>query len=207
MSSDSNLNTKFPLWVPRPVEETLDIYANWAASYDDDLAEAGYETPHRIAAALAKLTTPDARILDFGCGTGLSGQPLQLAGFTNLDGIDISAPMLDKAQSRNIYSRLWQGQPGEMTGVTAGQYDVIVAAGVVSLGAAPPETLSMIIDYLAPEGLIGLSFNDPTLDHGSYEAVLDQEISLDRVSTLSCTHGPHLRQQEMGSNVIVLQRL
>ena len=207
MSSDSNLNTKFPLWVLRPVEKTLGIYANWAASYDDDLAEAGYETPHRIAAALAKLTTPDARILDFGCGTGLSGQALQLAGFTNLDGIDISAPMLDKAQSRNIYSRLWQGQPGEMTGVTAGQYDVIVAAGVVSLGAAPPETLSMIIDYLAPEGLIGLSFNDPTLDHGSYEAVLGQEISLDRVSTLSCTHGPHLRQQEMGSNVIVLQRL
>jgi len=74
MSSDSNLNTKFPLWAPRPVEETLDIYANWAASYDDDLAEAGYETPHRIAAALAKFTTPDARILDFGCGTGLSGR-------------------------------------------------------------------------------------------------------------------------------------
>jgi predicted TPR repeat methyltransferase len=189
------------------VEETLDIYANWAASYDDDLAEAGYETPHRIAAALAKLTTPDARILDFGCGTGLSGQALQIAGFKNLDGIDISAPMLNKAQIRNIYHMLWQGQPGEMTGVTAGQYDVIVAAGVVSLGAAPPETLSMIIDYLAPEGLIGLSFNDPTLDHGSYEAVLGQEISLDRVSTLSCTHGPHLRQQEMGSNVIVLQRL
>ena len=115
--------------------------------------------------------------------------------------------MLNKAQIRNIYHMLWQGQPGEMTGVTAGQYDVIVAAGVVSLGAAPPETLSMIIDHLAPEGLIGLSFNDPTLDHGSYEAVLDQETSLDRVRTLSCTYGPHLRQQKMGSNVIVLQRL
>ena len=207
MSSDSNLNTKFPLWVLRPIKKTLGIYANWAARYDDDLAEAGYETPHRIAAALAKLTTPDARILDFGCGTGLSGQALQIAGFKNLDGIDISAPMLNKAQIRNIYHMLWQGQPGEMTGVTAGQYDVIVAAGVVSLGAAPPETLSMIIDHLAPEGLIGLSFNDPTLDHGSYEAVLDQETSLDRVRTLSCTHGPHLRQQKMGSNVIVLQRL
>jgi len=207
MSSYSNLNTKFPLWVLRPIEKTLGIYANWAASYDDDLAEAGYETPHRIAAALTKLTTLDARILDFGCGMGLSGQALQMAEFTNLDGSDISATMLNTAQSRNIYSRLWQGQPGEMTDVTAGQYDVIVAAGVVSLGAAPPETLSMIIDHLAPEGLISLSFNDPTLDHGSYEAVLDQAILLDRVRTLSCTHGPHLRQQEIGSNVIVLQRL
>ena len=135
MSSDSNLNTKFPLWVLRPVEKTLGIYANWAASYDDDLAEAGYETPHRIAAALTKLTTLDARILDFGCGMGLSGQALQMAEFTNLDDSDISATMLNTAQSRNIYSRLWQGQPGEMTDVTAGQYDVIVAAGVVYLGA------------------------------------------------------------------------
>ena len=45
MSSDSNLNTKLPLWVLRPVEETLDIYADWAASYDDDLAEFGCEAP------------------------------------------------------------------------------------------------------------------------------------------------------------------
>jgi predicted TPR repeat methyltransferase len=158
-------------------------------------------------AALAKLTTPDARILDFGCGTGLSGQALQMTGFTNLDDINISTPMLKKAQSRNISSKVWEGQPGQMTSVINGQYDVTVAAGVVSLGAAPPEPLSMIIDHLAPEGLIGLSCNDQTLQHGSYDAVLDQEISLDRVRMLSRAHGPHLRQQEMGSDVIVLQRL
>ena len=207
MSSDSNLNPKFSLWMPGPIEETVDIYADWAASYDDDLAKFSYETPQRIVAAFAKLITPDARILDFGCGTGLSGQALQMSGYTNLDGINISTPMLKKAQSRNIYSKLWEGQPGQMTSVINGQYDVTVAAGVVSLGVAPPEPLSMIIDHLALEGLIGLSCNDPTLQHRSYDAVLDQEISIDRVCTLSRAHGPHLRQQQMGSDVIVLQRL
>ena len=207
MTQDSNLSTKFPLWVPRPVEETLEIYADWAAHYDADLAEAGYDTPRRIAAALKPYVQPGDRILDFGCGTGLSGLVLQNAGFTNIDGLDISAPMLEKAKARAIYKSLWQGRPGKIMGVTAGKYSVIVAAGVVSLGAAPPETLSLILDHLAPGGLIGLSFNDPTVAHGSYDAVLDTEIGSGRVDLLFREHGLHLREPPMGSDVLILRRL
>jgi predicted TPR repeat methyltransferase len=207
MTQDSNLSTKFPLWVPRPVEETSEIYADWAAHYDEDLAEAGYDTPRRIAAALKPYVQPSARILDFGCGTGLSGLALRQAGFTTIDGLDISAPMLEKAQARGLYANLWQGLPGEITGVTAGQYSVIVAAGVVSLGAAPPKTLSLILDCLAPGGFIGLSFNDPTVAHGSYDAILTQEISRGRVELLFRENGLHLQEPPMGSDVLILRRL
>ena len=208
MTQDSNLSTKFPLWVPRPVEETLEIYADWAAHYDADLAEAGYDTPHRIAAALKPYVQPSDGILDFGCGTGLSGLALQNAGFTNIDGLDISAPMLEKAKARALYAKTCgKVVPGEITGVTAGQYSVIVAAGVVSLGAAPPETLSLILDHLAPGGFIGLSFNDPTVAHGSYDAVLDTEIGSGRVELLFREHGLHLREPPMGSDVLILRRL
>jgi predicted TPR repeat methyltransferase len=150
---------------------------------------------------------PSARILDFGCGTGLSGLALRQAGFTTIDGLDISAPMLEKAQARDLYANLWQSFPGEITGVTAGQYSVIVAAGVVSLGAAPPETLSLILDYLAPGGFIGLSFNDPTVAHGSYDAVLTHEISRGRVELLFRENGLHLQEPPMGSDVLILRRL
>jgi predicted TPR repeat methyltransferase len=61
--------------------------------------------PHRIAAALKPYVQPSDRILDFGCGTGLSGLALQNAGFTNIDGLDISAPMLEKAKGAGS---LWQ---------------------------------------------------------------------------------------------------
>ena len=94
-----------------------------------------------------------------------------------------------------------------MVGVTLGKYEVIVAVGVVSLGAAPPETLSMIIDYMAPNGLVGLSFNDPTITSGSYDNVLDKEISVGRVSVISREYGPHLFEPHMGFDVIVLRRL
>ena len=71
--------------------ETLDLYADWAANYDGDLAKAVYCTPSRIAAALIKVTARDAKVLDFGCGTGLSGKAMQSAGFSNLEGVDVSA--------------------------------------------------------------------------------------------------------------------
>ena len=103
MAIDSDLHNKFSLWMERPVTETLDLYANWAANYGGDLAKAFYCTPSHIAAALIKVTAPDAKILDFGCGTGLSGKAMQSAGFSNLEGVDISAEMLEKAQVRNVY--------------------------------------------------------------------------------------------------------
>ena len=72
MSKETNLDMKFLLWERQPVEETLEAYANWSTSHDDDLTKAGYETPRRIAAVLAGFANLDSRILDFGCGTGLS---------------------------------------------------------------------------------------------------------------------------------------
>ena len=70
MSNDSYETLQKPLWVPRPVEETMKIYADWAADYDADVTNAGYATPDRVAAALKQFLPLNARVLDFGCGTG-----------------------------------------------------------------------------------------------------------------------------------------
>ena len=84
---------------------------------------------------------------------------------------------------------------------------MIVATGVVSLGAAPPETHSMIIDHLAATGLIALCFNDPTSTEGSYDHVLEHKIALGCILVISQQHSAHLQQQKIGSDVIVLRRL
>ena len=84
-----------------------------------------------------------------------------------------------------------------MTGVVLGQYDVIVAAGVVSLGEAP----------LVDTKLIALSFNDPTLADGASNHVLGNEIALGRISLVSREYEPHIQKQKMGSDVIMLKRL
>ena len=75
------------------------------------------------------------------------------------------------------------------------------------MGAAPPETLSILVDQLSKNGLIGLSYNDPTIEDGSYDIILDSEIKNGRIKVLFRENGPHLSQKNMGSDVIIIKRL
>ncbi len=195
------------LWTERSVDETQKVYIDWAASYDADLAARGYHTPRRIAEALAAHLEDDSRpILDFGCGTGLSGKALRAAGLARLHGTDINEAMLAEAAPKGIYEKLWQSQPGALS-AAPGTYRAITATGVISLGAAPASTMETLIDALAAGDLLAMSFNDPTLDHGGYDAHLQTHLDAGRVALIFRAHGPHLDENDMGSDVLILRRL
>ena len=88
-------------------EATRAHYDDWAASYDAEISENGYATPTRCAEALARhLPDKSAPILDFACGTGLSGLAMTLQGFDRIDGVDVSPGMLDGARERGLYRHL-----------------------------------------------------------------------------------------------------
>lgn len=195
------------LWTPKSVEDTQKVYADWADTYDADLAEMNYATPDRIATALTALM-PDtsAATLDFGCGTGLSGAALKHHGVTTIDGTDISPQMLAHAKSKGIYRHVWLGTPGKVS-VQLGTYDAIVATGVISLGAAPPDLLTALLHVLAPGALLAFSYNDPTLADARYIQALDDVIQNQQAEILFREHGPHLSEKVTGSDVIVLRRL
>ena len=142
--------------------EVQDLYEDWAATYDDDVIENGYETPGRCAAALAEfLSPPDTPIFDFACGTGLSGAALASLGFTVIDGVDISEAMLDVARKRGIYRDLRQTEPEDPPGLTPGQYGAIAAMGALSPGAAPAHYLDWLLDGLTPGGLMVIVLQRP----------------------------------------------
>ncbi len=200
------------LWTPRSVDDTKQIYTDWADTYDDDLAAMNYATPDRVAGALVA-QSPDlnAAVLDFGCGTGLSGAALRRYGFTTVDGTDITPEMLAHARNKTyegtpLYRKTWLGDVGVIA-ATPGDYSIIVATGVVSLGAAPPAMLRVLLNALAPDGLLALSYNDPTLADQSYLDVLDGVQTDGTAACLFREHGPHLSEKVTGSDVIVLRRL
>ena len=194
------------LWTPRPVDETIAVYADWADNYDADVGARGYRTPDRLAAALLEFATKDAEVLDFGCGTGIGGAALRRAGFTDIDGTDVTAEMLEKASAHGIYRKTWHSTPDQM-GFEQGRYPVIVAVGVISLGAAPAETLAPLVAQLDRGGLLALSFNDPTIADQSYADALQAEVSQKYVEVVFREHGPHLDDVGMGSDVIILRHL
>ena len=131
------------------------FYAQWAQSYDQEVGENGYITPLRIAEALARhvkdLSIP---ILDYGCGTGVSGQAFQEVGFLTIDGVDISAEMLEVAAKKKIYRHLEVFAPETGPNVKLGAYQIIAAVGVIGAGAAPLAILDKMMALLAPKGLL-----------------------------------------------------
>ncbi len=193
------------LWKPRSVDETRALYRDWSARYDADVLASGYATPTRAALALAPLVDRSAPVLDFGCGTGLSGLALRDAGFTDIDGTDITPEMLDLARGKSIYRSLWLSTPGELN-VEPTRYATILAAGVVSPGAAPPETLELLMAVMPSGGHLAFSFNDPTLADQSYTGALDSLIASGGHSVVFRNHGPHLPAKAMGSDVIILRK-
>ncbi len=87
-----------------PTLAVEDGYARWAELYDDQL-------DGRIEIALFdRIARVDWRAtrtaLDLACGTGRIGQWLHRRGVGVIDGVDLTAEMLARAEARSIYRRL-----------------------------------------------------------------------------------------------------
>jgi len=183
-------------------------YDDWADSYDTDLRENEYRTPARCAAALARvLERRDAPILDFACGTGISGAALKEAGFTTIDGTDISDGMLEKAREKGAYRDLIRMDPEAGLDPGKGQYSAITAVGAIGAGAAPAGYIDDALAHLAPGGLFVVSLNDHTLEEPDYEGRLTTAISEGRVEKVMAEDGAHLPKLGLGARVWVVRRL
>ncbi|WP_120505011.1 class I SAM-dependent DNA methyltransferase [Sulfitobacter mediterraneus] len=191
----------------RDAEETRKLYDDWAASYEAELGENGYATPGRCAAALAKYIPDKTRpILDFGCGTGLSGLALRLTGFDPIDGVDVSSDMLAQARGKTVYRDLRQIRPGEALGHKPGEYAAIAAIGVIGAGAAPVSVFDSLMHGLAKGGLFVFSFNDHALEEPQYEARVMEWTDCGAARLLFAEHGDHIPGIGLKAKVYVLEK-
>ncbi len=187
-------------------ETARSFYDDWAGSYDTEITQNGYATPGRIADALASFARDfSAPVLDFACGTGLSGAQLKRVGFAVIDGVDISSEMLDGAAEKGVYRALHLSQPGTPLPLGKGSYGVVAAVGAIGHGAAPLSMVDELLGLLQPGGLFAVSFNDKTLSDPDYQARLDSEVAAGRARLLLQEHGDHLPGIGMGATVYVLE--
>jgi MFS family permease len=121
-------------------------YERIAPAYDAALVDGmGYRSPEAVTAVARRVLPFDARILDAGAGTGLLGVALAEAGFTRLDGLDLSPRMLAEAARKNIYGELREGLLGAALDYRTGAFDAVVSAGVLTVGHAPAECLDELV--------------------------------------------------------------
>ncbi|MDW3221399.1 MAG: methyltransferase domain-containing protein [Paracoccaceae bacterium] len=194
-------------YLARDAAQTRTLYDDWSESYEAEVGKNGYVTPGRCAEALAKFVTDQTEpILDFGCGTGLSGLALKLSGFAEIDGFDLSEDMLAQARAKRLYRILQVIEADAPLPFAQGTYPAIAAIGVIGAGAAPISLLDTLMHALGPDGLLVFSLNDHALQERANEARINEWTDCCAARLLFCEHGPHLPGINLCSKVYVLEK-
>jgi 2-polyprenyl-3-methyl-5-hydroxy-6-metoxy-1,4-benzoquinol methylase len=160
--------------------KTLDtLYDEWARDYDQQLWASG--NPYiAIATGLIGRHVRDyeAKILDAGCGTGNMAQVLHQMGYRNIEGLDPSTGMLAVAQRKEVYQQLHRLYLDSQVDLADDSFDAVVAAGVLTHGHAPPESLDGILKLTRPGGTIVFSLSAIAYDElGFKQKIVELEES------------------------------
>jgi len=184
--------------------ETRDYYDQWSEVYDEELTEHNYRQPSRCAERLdALLPDRDTRILDAGCGTGLSGMALAERGYRFVDGCDFSLKMLEKAFARGVYSKTFLADlNAPLLGVHDASYGAVTAVGVFSFGHVRPDAVLEFLRVLVPGGPLVIGINDKFHKEGSLMARLEALAFDRRLDLLDVEHGEHIPGIELTGWVI-----
>ena len=145
----------------RTEEEVSRGYDGWAATYEAEMAAAGYRHPAICLALLARFLPRGAGpILDAGAGTGLVGQWLGIVGYPEAEALDISQGMLDVAAGKRVYARLHRASLREPLPFEDGRFAGVISAGVFTTGHVGPEALPELLRVVRPAGVLVLTVKD-----------------------------------------------
>jgi predicted TPR repeat methyltransferase len=116
-----------------------------------------YRAPQHLRESLERVlpgVAPPLDILDLGCGTGLSGEAFKdLAAGGRLDGIDLSAKMIDEARKRAIYTNFIVGDFESALAGLDRSYDLAIGADALIYSGDLAPTLAGVARRLKPGGL------------------------------------------------------
>lgn len=132
------------------------LFDQYAPQFDGSLLEKlEYRVPELLSQAILRAEAgPFAHVLDLGCGTGLMGERLAaVASF--LEGVDISANMLKRAEAKQIYGRLVKADLN-LAEYPAG-VDLVTAADVFMYVGAMDAVLPRIAAALRAGGTFAFS--------------------------------------------------
>lgn len=155
-------------------EDCARLYADWAASYDAGFAGRNdYRLPAHVAAAFLS-HGGGGPVLDVGAGTGLLAEELRRMGFVGeIDGIDLSPEMLDRAAAKACYNGLFTADITRPLALPR-RYGGIVSSGTFTHGHVGPEALEHLERRAQPGALFAVSINAGVFDTQGFEQALSR---------------------------------
>ena len=195
-----------------PTAKLMDFYAAWAENYDTDLIDTyGYMAPTDAVAGLMTQGLPaGARILDAGCGTGQAGTLLAAAGFTHVDGADLSPKMREVAARLGVYKSLYNL---DMTADYAPQiaeygatYDAVICVGVFGYGPPHIGDLPRIMDAARPGAPVLVTVNGKGWEKMGWDDSLMPVLDAAGVTLAARTRIRHMVKEGVHAELLELRR-
>jgi len=108
-----------------PSVSARDGYALWAATYEDTVKN---DLDLWLLNEIAIVRWSEIeRAADLGCGTGRTGAWLAAHGVRQIDGVDLTPEMLERARARGVFASLHTGDVGA-TGLPPAHYDLVTTS-------------------------------------------------------------------------------
>lgn len=167
MAEQGHDGTLGAVYAAKRPEEVAALYDGWAATYDAEMAAAGYRHPSICLALLARhLPRGAAPLLDAGAGTGLIGEWLAIVGYAHVEALDISEGMLAVAARKGIYRALHRLALGGPLPFADAHFAGIVSAGVFTTGHVGAEGIDELVRICRPGGAIVLTVKNTLWEDG-----------------------------------------
>ena len=140
------------------IQEIIEIYDDFSVTYDVDVKRKMRYTAYITVPKLVinHLDSTPARILDLGCGTGLSSLLFFKAGH-QVTGIDGTRAMIERAR-RLPFRKLVAQNLEKPLRVKDLSFDAAVMVGVMEYIENPTAVLEGVKRKLRPGGVFGLTF-------------------------------------------------
>ena len=151
---------------------TLQIYRDWAATYDGGFArDMAYNLPAHVAAAFIA-AQGQGPVLDVGAGTGLLAQSLRDMGFQDqIDALDFSAEMLDVAAQKRLYTGLFRADVTQALNLPR-LYNGVTSSGTFTAGHVGAAAFPHMLQVALPGALFALSINQRVWTDAGFDRAL-----------------------------------
>jgi len=159
---NKDTDNKLPIYKLTSKDKVLKYYDDWTknAQFNQDMIDWKYTAPVNTVQLLDKyIQDKNIKILDAGCGSGLTGIELKKRGYANIHGVDFSKSMLNLIPN-NIYQTVELIDLNKPLKYNDNNFDVIICVGTFTYGHVKPHALDELIRITRSKGLICFTINE-----------------------------------------------
>ena len=214
--SESELSSKllsFILYHDKSRDSVDNLYGKEAQQYEELTKKLEYQGPFIgtkiLVRHLEQMFNKECNILDLGAGTGMCGELLKNAGYTNMTAIDLSEKMLEEAKKKNLYKSMVQKDLNEDSlEEFDGQFDAVICIGVFYFGQVESGAIDKVLKVMKPGGILCFSIRTGLYDdEGSgYKDRCDSLVKEEKWKKLSCETSPLLGKMDKMGYYFTFQR-